>query len=178
VAILNRRLRADAIPVEVVCGGDVSALLPVDVVRDYTVNGTDFILLEFPHSHLPHQAEEILFQWQLAGLRPIITHPERNPSILRDPGHLVRLIDAGALVQVTGGSLTGQFGIDVRNCACHLVASNMVHFLASDGHSSHYRRPELSAAVRVAAGMIGTQAARCLVEDNPAAVISGRAINV
>jgi protein-tyrosine phosphatase len=177
VTILNRRLEEQDIPLEVVSGGDVSALLPVEVVRNYTVNGTDFILLEFPHSHLPHQAEEILFQWQLAGLRPIITHPERNPSILRDPGHLARLIDAGALVQVTGGSLTGQFGIDVRNCACHLVAAGMVHFLASDGHSSRYRRPELSAAVRMAADMIGDHAARTLVEDNPAAVLSGRGID-
>lgn len=178
IALLTNLLQQEGLSLDILPGGDVASILPVEVVSLYTVNRTEYVLLEFPHSHLPANAEQILFEWQLAGLRPIITHPERNPSILKHPASLERLVQAGALVQVTAGSLTGTFGVDVQACACHLVSCGLVHILASDGHSSHYRLPQLSEGRRVAAQLIGEEAAFKLVQHNPAAVISGRVLDV
>ncbi len=178
ISMLTAYLQKMGVSVDILPGGDVSSLLPIEVVSLYTVNRTNYVLLEFPHSHLPANAEETLFEWQLAGLRPIITHPERNPSILKHPESLEHLVQSGALVQVTAGSLTGIFGVDVQACACHLVSSGWVHILASDGHSSHHRLPQLSEGVRVAAQLIGESAALKLVQYNPAAVISGRSLDV
>jgi protein-tyrosine phosphatase len=178
IALLTDVLKREGLSIDILPGGDVASILPVEIVSLYTVNRTRYVLLEFPHSHLPANAEQILFEWQLAGLCPIITHPERNPSILKRPDCLARFVDAGALVQVTAGSLTGTFGVDVQACASHLISCGWVHILASDGHSSHYRLPRLTEGVRVAAQLIGEEAALKLVQDNPAAVIAGRELDV
>ena len=49
----------------------------------------------------------------------------------------------------------------------------MVHFLASDGHSAKHRPPILSAGVKAAAKIVGMDAARRLVFENPAKVVRG-----
>lgn len=173
----NQTLQGKNSSLQVLRGADVSSILPPKVLAYYTINNGPYFLLEFPHSHLPRNANEIVFKILLAGLRPIITHPERNPSIVRDPELLFRLVDAGCLVQVTAGSLTGNFGADSRDCAAYLLKKNRVHFLATDAHSPTHRRPVLSPAVKEAAAIIGTSAALDLVTTNPSAVIAGRPID-
>jgi protein-tyrosine phosphatase len=169
----NDKLQRIYSPLQVLRGADVSAVLPPEVLARYTINSGPYFLLEFPHSHLPLNADEMVFKMLLAGLRPIITHPERNPSIIRDPELLFRLTEAGCLVQVTAGSLTGDFGADARNCALYLLKKRQVHFLATDAHSATHRRPVLSAAVKEATAVIGPLEAFRLVTTNPAAVIAG-----
>ena len=173
----NEKLQRIYSPLKIVGGADVSAAFPPEVLALYTINKGPYFLLEFPHSHLPHNADEIVFKIMLAGLRPIITHPERNPSIIRDPELLFRLADAGCLVQVTAGSLTGGFGTDSRNCAIYLLKKRRVHFLATDAHSASYRKPILSSAVKEAASIIGSKAALKLVFTNPSAVLAGRPLD-
>lgn len=172
-AVLNKR----GYPLQIFTGADVSAMLPPHEVARYTINGSSYFLLEFPHSHLPLNANEMVFELLLAGMLPIITHPERNPSIVRDPQRLFRLVEAGCLVQVTAGSLTGNFGADSRDCAEYLLKMGNVHFLATDAHSATHRRPVLSDGVRAAAAIIGEEAAQRLVMSNPAAVLAGRGLD-
>ncbi|OEU53149.1 MAG: hypothetical protein BA871_01415 [Desulfuromonadales bacterium C00003096] len=177
VAKLNGVLNKRGYPLQILTGADVSAMLPPQEIAHYTINGTNYFLLEFPHSHLPHQANQMVFQMCLAGLRPIITHPERNPSIIREPELLFSLVDAGCLVQITAGSLTSNFGADSRDCAAYLLKMGQVHFLATDAHSPTHRRPVLSEGVSAAAAIIGEQAALKLVTSNPAAVVAGRSLD-
>lgn len=177
VAELNEVLKKRNYPLQILRGADVSAMLPPQEIAHYTINGGKYFLLEFPHSHLPLHASDMVFAMLLAGLLPIITHPERNPSIIREPERLFSLVDAGCLVQVTAGSLTGNFGPDSRDCAAYLLKMGQVHFLASDAHSSTHRTPVLSEGVRAATEIIGEQAAQKLVTSNPAAVLSGRSLD-
>jgi protein-tyrosine phosphatase len=177
VADFNAVLKKRGYPLQILTGADVSAMLPPGVLARYTINGGNYFLLEFPHSHMPRNASELVFQMLLAGLRPIITHPERNPSIIRDPELLFSLVDAGCLVQLTAGSLVGDFGADARDCASYLLRMKQVHFLASDAHSATHRLPVLSEGTKAAAAIIGEDAARSLVTTNPAAIIAGRDLN-
>jgi protein-tyrosine phosphatase len=174
---LNDKLQRVFSPLQVLRGADVSAVLPPELLARYTINKGPYCLLEFPHSHLPRNAEELVFRILVAGLRPIITHPERNPSVVRDPELLFRLIDAGGLVQITAGSLTGGFGANARECAAYLLKKGKVHFLATDAHSPTHRRPVLSPAVKEATAIIGYSAALDLVTTNPSAVIAGRPLD-
>jgi protein-tyrosine phosphatase len=173
----NEKLRRINSPPEVFLGADVSSALPPGIQARYTINKGPYFLLEFPHSHLPRNAEEILFRILLTRLRPIITHPERNPSIIRNPDLLFRLVEAGALVQVTAGSLTGLFGVDADHCTRYLLRRGMVHFIATDAHSPRHRRPVLSQAAEEAASIIGQTAALALVTSNPKAVVEGRPLD-
>jgi len=53
---------------------------------------------------------------------------------------------------------------------------NCVHFLATDAHRSKGRPPILSRGRDAAAAIVGTEAARKLVYENPLAVVTGSAI--
>jgi len=48
-----------------------------------------------------------LHELQLAGLRPVITHPERNGILRAQPERLLRWVSLGCYAQITAGSLTG-----------------------------------------------------------------------
>lgn len=176
VARFNEALKIAGIPLEVLPGADASALLPAEILKNYTINGTDYVLFEFPHSHMPQNAAELIFNVILSGLRPIITHPERNPSIIRRPEILFELVESGALVQVTAESLIGNFGPEAMECAGFLLKRKAVHFLATDAHSPRKRRPILSLGTNAAAKIIGKAKAFQLVADNPGKVIAGDSV--
>lgn len=161
------------IPLRLIAGADGASHLGADLLATHVIGEGPYLLLEFPHTHLPFSAGQLVFDLQTQGLVPIITHPERNPSVVRDPSLLNPLIDAGALVQVTCGCLTGDFGGPARACSRHLLRQGMVHFLASDGHSNAWRPPVMSRAVKAAGKLIGAEAASRLVEENPAKVVRG-----
>lgn len=178
VEVLNSRMAGLDIPVEILKGADVSAMLDTSLMEGYTINNTSYILIEFPHTYLPGNTKEILFRMMMRGYRPIITHPERNLSILADPRFLFALLDTGLLVQITAGSLTGSFGIDIQECALYLLKKGVVSFIASDAHSSLERRPILSGGLKVAEKIIGKERAFRLVSLNPGMVLKGEPVSV
>ena len=53
---------------------------------------------------------ETFYELQLAGLTPILTHPERNPTLQADPQRMIDWLRGGLLVQVTADSVTGHMG--------------------------------------------------------------------
>ena len=176
VTKLNEVLQKYQVPVEILCGADVYAMLPPREVLGYAINNSQYILIEFPYTHIPTNAADIIFNFKLQGLIPIITHPERNPSVIREPEKLFSLLTGNVYVQVTADSLTGNFGMQIQECAFYLLKKRAVHFIASDAHSAIVRRPVLSEAAKVAEKIVGKENARMLVNDNPLAVISGKDI--
>lgn len=105
------------------------------------------------------------------------THPERNLSIMKNPNLLFELREAGSFIQITAGSLTGTFGVDMQECALYLLKRRVVSFIATDAHSSHQRRPILSGGLKVAERIIGKEKAALLVTVNPEAVLAGRPLS-
>ena len=174
IARLNKRLADLGISLEIIQGADVNAMLDVSLLKGYTINNTHYILVEFPHSHLPNSMKEVLFKMMVQGYRPIITHPERNFSVLKDPRVLFELINGGVLAQITADSITGTFGVDIQECSRYLLKKNMITFIATDAHSSHHRKPILSRGLKAAEKIIGKEKALKLVTVNPEAVVKGR----
>jgi len=174
IARLNKRLGELAISVEILQGADVHAMLDISLLKGYTINNTQYILVEFPHSHLPNSMKEVLFKMMVQGYRPIITHPERNMSVLKDPRAIFELINGGVLAQITADSIIGTFGVDIQECSRYLLKKNMVRFIATDAHSSHHRKPVLSQGLKAAEKIIGKDKAIKLVTVNPEAVVKGR----
>ncbi len=171
VGQLNTCLDKSGIPVRIVQGGDVSALNEPDTLQDFTINNSRYILIEFPHSYMPNNSRDILFNLSVRGFCPIITHPERNLSVMQNPDKFLGILNGNALVQITAGSLTGEFGRNEKSCALHLLRKGVVSFIATDAHSADFRKPILSAGLKVAQKVIGMEKARKLVTDNPSAVL-------
>ncbi len=169
---LRHLMRLENIPLTLLTGADVNTVFAPQQVKQFTINETDYILVEFPHTHLPASAKNILFQFRIHGMKPIITHPERNPSIKAKPSLLLELLDDGIFVQVTAGSVAGEFGRGAEKCAHYLLAKGVVDVLASDGHSPEYRKPLLSHGMKAAAEILGEEEARKLVFTNPMKIIA------
>jgi len=174
-AELRRRLAVAGIPLTVHVGGDHhvrSDLAPQNVVT-LGDNGRYF-LLEFPYQVLPPRADAFITTLLERGLSPIVTHPERTTSLQRDWRRLEPLVRAGALVQVTAGSLLGEFGPAATAAAKCFLKKGWVHLLASDAHWVHERSPRLAEGRAAAARVVGEDTARALVDDNPRAILEGR----
>jgi protein-tyrosine phosphatase len=176
VAHLNTILMKQHIPMEIIQGGETSAILDPSIAANFAICNTRYLLLEFPHTHLPKKARDTLFRIRKMGYVPIIAHPERNPSIIRNPQLLLELLDNDVLVQITAGSLTGQFGRSEKQCARYLLKKGVVNILASDAHETHYRKPILSAGLKLATRILGKDGAMLLVKTNPAAIIQGQPV--
>ena len=139
-----------------------------------TINNTGcYMLVEFSLLDLPKGYERELKNLQKHGIIPIVAHPERNVMALKRPSLIGSMIEAGALIQLNAGSVTGSFGRRVKKLAHYLLKRGWVHFIASDAHSLNHRGPDLQAAVSVAANLIGVAAASRLVLDHPQIVVEG-----
>ena len=143
----------------------------------YAIGNTPYLLVEFGDFQMPHQMTESIFRLQSAGFHIIVTHPERNPVIEENPDISQELFDMGAALQITAGSVTGDFGRKAKKTCEMLLKRNLVGIISSDAHDSTRRKPVLSAARTAAAKILGTQvAADLLVRTNPCAVLCSQAL--
>lgn len=174
---LNVRLQEKGIGVSVVPGAEVMAGFMPDNLSDFAINGSRYLLVEFPGSHMPLAATVILKAYLDRGFHPIIAHPERNPSVMRDPARLMHMVaETGALVQVTADSIAGTFGRDIAACARYLLKKKVVDIMASDAHDRVYRTPSMADGLKAASKIVGEAEALKLVSDNPMAVVENRVL--
>jgi protein-tyrosine phosphatase len=133
------------------------------------------VLLELPHElYLP--LEPVVHALAKIGMTGILSHPERNSGIHRDPDVLGPLVDAGCLMQITAGSLCGAFGTQCQLLAESMLRDGLAHFVATDAHSSRTRRPRLGEAFARVSALVGEQCAIDLFVKNTSRVAGGRAV--
>ena len=142
--------------------------------KNFTINQTCYLLVELPDQFIPEHLSRVYYDIQVAGIRPIITHPERNMLLQRKPELLDQWVSMGCLVQVTAQSYTGGFGSRAQRFGERLLNSGMVHFFASDAHDTTRRPPLLSPCYRKLAHEKGEEVADLIMNKNPQAVINGQ----
>jgi protein-tyrosine phosphatase len=139
----------------------------------YTINGHNYLLVEFPESAISPNTAQTFYQLSLSGMIPVITHPERNPILSRQPERMLEWLRAGALIQVTASSLSGRFGQAAEESALWLLDHQWVHFLATDAHNTQSRPPLLRPAYDFVAERYDDATAERLCVRNPRAVFYG-----
>lgn len=142
--------------------------------KRYTINESEYLLIELPDVGIPARLDDVLYKLRLAGMTPILTHPERNATLQRSPDRLKDWIRSGLLLQVTAGSLIGHFGATAETLAWQLLRSNWAHFVATDAHNLDRRPPHMSSARKLVAQRLGETPAERLSATNPAAVFAGQ----
>ncbi len=139
------------------------------------LNRTKHLLLEFPSGGAPPGAGAVFHELSLLGVTPVIAHPERDRSFAGSPGLLEELVSRGAIVQITAGSLLGDFGVGAMTACEEFFRRGLVHLVASDAHSIGRRPPRLAAARRHVRRSWGKQAEAELFETNPRALLQSEA---
>jgi protein-tyrosine phosphatase len=146
---VNARLAAEEIPIEVVPGAEVAIsvideLAPGELLALHLAGGP-WLLIECPFTLVVDSLPALLGQFQGAGHRIVLAHPERCPGFHRRPELLRSLVrDQGLLTSVTAGSLVGQFGREVERFALSMARAGLIHNVASDAHDPERRPPAIA----------------------------------
>ena len=143
----------------------------------FLIEGTPYLLIEFNDYALPPNFERLLFRMNTElDIRPILTHPERNPILQRHPESILPWVNAGCLIQVTAGALIGKWGQRACEVAMWLLQNNAIHVVATDAHDPFKRPPILSAAREFLVKTCGGATALNLLDTNPLAIVHGQAV--
>src|SRR5699024_2014064 len=88
ISVLNDLITANNLPLTIIPGQEVR--IYGEILEDFEngeilpVNHTKYVLIEFPTSAVPQYADKLFYDMQLAGLVPVIVHPERNRELLEN----------------------------------------------------------------------------------------------
>ena len=166
------------IPLQIFAGAEVrlgieslEQILRGEVPFLGTVNGWHIMLLELPHDQVPVGSLQFVNKLVSMNIRPLIAHPERNKGIMANPSKVLPFVDAGCWLQLTGGSITGDFGETARKVAFKLLDDDLVHLVASDAHNLSSRPPHLSRARAAIAQRYDAELAQLLFHTRPARIV-------
>jgi len=135
--------------------GDFDTASELSQGRILTLNGSGYLLIEFPFSGIPPYEVQLVTSLLGQGIRPILAHPERIQMPLKDLKIFEDFINRGCLLQVNTGSITGLNGKEAWQRAKYLLQHGMVHLLATDAHNTTTRKPLIREALSRAVKWVG-----------------------
>ncbi|MEA2690707.1 MAG: protein-tyrosine phosphatase [Acidobacteriota bacterium] len=140
----------------------------------FPLAGSRYLLLEFASTWNAQMAADLVHELTVSGWRPVLAHPEFIPFLAEDESVVAHLVALGALTQVTGMSVTGDFGRRAQANTHRLIETGLAHFVASDSHDLIRRPPGLAGAFEVIRERWGEELALRLTTANPRAVLEDR----
>lgn len=177
----KRALEVSEIPLRIAMGAEMRISIEMVAMLEKGLipflgekDGYKVLLLEFPHSHILPGTDKIINLLLRKNIRPLIAHPERNKDVIRNFDKIVPFVDQGCLLQVTSGAVAGRFGDNAQKRAIQLLEHDFVEVLASDSHDLVHRFPDLTEGSQAAAEIIGEEAAKRLVVENPWNIVKGQ----
>lgn len=100
-----------------------------------------WLLIENSFMQEPWNIEQVIFDLQVRGFKPMLAHPERYPYYHSDKQRYHKLHSAGAAFQINLLSLAGAYGKAERAAAEYLIKEGLVEFVGTDLHrKSHADR--------------------------------------
>lgn len=177
-AQLRSALASHEIPLVIEVGADVriderlAMLLRQKQVL--TIGGAGkYLLLELPHDVFLNPRRAIT-DLRKEGVTTILTHPERHVFLQQNPQAIAPWLDQGVVVQVTAGSILGDFGEAAQQAAWDLLKRGWVGVVATDSHDTLRRPPRMTAAADAISKQCSHAVARRLCIENPARIWAGQ----
>lgn len=177
VRIMNENLHEMAIDLEILPGADVRVderlcdLLAADKVMTLC-DKRRHLLLELPAEVLIN-IEPLLTELSQAGMSVIISHPERYRMVAKWPQTIEKWLEYSVSLQITAGSLLGEFGSATKEAAWFFLQQGWAQFVATDAHDVCQRRPCMAAAFEHIVNELGLQTARSVCIENPMQILQG-----
>lgn len=144
--------KEEGLDIEVYCGQEVYF---TENMLEYfeneligTINESRYMLIEFNMRNFSvKEVIDILYEIQLKGIVPVIAHPERYHRFIKNPSLINEFIKEGFLFQLNTGSITGDFGKEVKKTAEVFLKNKIYSFFGSDAHRDEKRNPNMSIGV-------------------------------
>jgi len=182
VAELNQRLRQEGIALEVWPGAEnyifpeLAQWLADQRLLTLAAQGRH-VLVELPAGEIPSYTEQVFFDLQLAGVTPVLAHPERCLPLADAPERLLHWAQRGVLLQLDLRSLLGRYGRAVQSAAVRLASAGLVHLVGTDAHGPASAAEVYREAAALLEQACGPAAVR-LLQDNPSRVLAGAEVPV
>ena len=181
--LLNEKINDNNLSIKLISGMEVhlchNLYSKIQSNTVLTINNSKYLLLELPGQYIPPFFDEEIFQLKINGITPILAHPERNLTILKDWTVLYDIVEKGVLIQITSASITGKFGHEIFKCAKNIIKHRLAHIIASDAHSPDSRPPVLSESLRITEKLLGSsKEAREMVDERPNKIINNIKIEI
>jgi protein-tyrosine phosphatase len=144
---------------------------PLKELQRFGLGGNpEYLLVETPYVGWPLDIGERLFDLCVAGVTPVLAHPERNMEVQLQPELVEPLVASGTLLQLTAAAVDGRLGGRSQKCARTLIERGLAHLIASDAHEPSIR----AVGLRAAADAVGGELGRWLTDDLPRAIVEQR----
>jgi protein-tyrosine phosphatase len=163
---------------EIYLVGDTAARLAARREGHRPLGQSRYVLVEFNLVDSPREALRPLGDLLDGGWRPVLAHPERYRYFWKNPGALADVAAMGVLLQVTAGSLLGEFGRESQSLGERLVRADLTAIVATDAHHVWRRRPNLGEGRARLTELVGAAAAERLTRINPAAMLADDDVEV
>ena len=134
--------------------------------------GGQTMLIEAPYTSALPMLPEIIFRMKVKGVTPLIAHPERCHEF-KKKGSAAAAVNAGALLQLDIGAITGRYGKPAQKLAKSFLDQGLYAIAASDLHSPVGAEDWVGEAIAALGKGWGKDALRKLLADNPAALLRG-----
>lgn len=144
----------------------------------YALNGKTYLLMELSDMVIFPNTGELWNRLEGAGLKIVLTHPERNPLLRQRIGLIREWVEQGRYMQVTAQSLTGQFGSKAAEFARQLLNEGLVHFVASDAHDVRGRPPRMDLAHTWLCENYSPRLAQLLCIEFPSNAVEGEPLDL
>ncbi len=177
---LRAALKEKNIPIEIYQGQEVFLSRHFENYLEQggfiTLNNSAYMLAELDFRVDEASAVSRLQKLASFGYIPIIAHPERYGFVIENPSVIKKIRSSGALVQLNGGSIVGDFGPYIRRTAETILEGGFADFIASDAHSQYSRTPDLADIHEYVCGNVSYDYADILLNINPLKVINNERI--
>ena len=176
---LRKRVTELNIPIEVLPGRECylsPEILEFEkTLSKLTINDAGkYVLVELPFHETPDYVYQIIFDFQMKGITPIIAHVERYHDVINNPNFVRRFIEKDCLIQVNIGSVLGKYGSDIQKTSHFLLQHRLAHIVASDMHTPH--STPLGSGFEAISEIVGIEESRNLSDRRPRAVVEGRTV--
>ncbi|MBU1344816.1 MAG: hypothetical protein KKE44_19200 [Proteobacteria bacterium] len=173
--VLSRELKKQKISLEIFSGAEIriahntglllkKGLLP-------SLANSKYYLFELPDIFIKDGILRVLQQLREQEIFPIIAHPERNHTIMKNPGVINDFGNEKALFQVTGDSVLGKNGKLCQKITKDMIQLGQVQFIGSDGHDIEFRKPSLENVYKAVKKISDEKTARKILIENPEMIL-------
>ena len=151
---------------------DAELLNRVGSVEARGVGTGNYLLVEAPYLAPVPALLDMVFQFQLKGVTPLIAHPERCAEFDRK-GRAEEVVRAGACLQLDIGALGGRYGPAAKKRSKHFLDQDLYAVAATDLHSPAAAREWVARAIEDLQDRVGDARTDTLLSVNPRRILCG-----